>query len=95
MSWKYERNPRQEPTPLESAAINDYAESRGLQVERISAHGNHWYYWLRGILRLSNIASIYIVTAQSPDRAQHQIHVAFDPMFEPKQLQVLLERRAP
>ena len=95
MSWKFERNSRQAPTPSELAAINDYAASRSLHIERISIHGNHWYYWLRGKLWLSNIASIYIVAAQSLDGVQHHIHVAFDPWFKSKQLQVLLDRRVP
>jgi hypothetical protein len=95
VSWKYERTPPQKPTPLESASIDDYAASRGLHIERTVVHGDHWYYWLRGVWRLSNLASIYIVTALSPDGTRHQLHVAFDPMFKSRQLQLLLEKRAP
>jgi len=95
MSSKYERKPSQEPTPSESAAIHDFAASRGFRVGRISVQGNHWYYWLRGHFRLSNIASIYVVSAQSADGTPHQIHVAFDPIFKSKQLRVLVEKRAP
>ena len=95
MSWKYESNPRIGPSEHELAAIDGYATSHGLDVARISSGPSHWFYWLRGKLSLSNLASIYVVSASQPEGPPRQIHVAFDPLAKSKGMQVLLEKLAP
>ena len=95
MSWKYESNPRTGPSESELATINGYAISHGLNVAHVSLGPSHWFYWLRGKLSLSNLASIYVVSASHPEGRPRQIHVAFDPLAKSKGMRVLLEKPAP
>jgi hypothetical protein len=72
-------------------AIEAYARSRGLQVSEVRAANNHWRYWLRGKLSLSNLARIYIVTAKTASGACTEIHMAVDPISRSSALTVLEE----
>jgi len=81
------------PEPSQRSAIEDYASSKGLRVVEVIESGNHWFYWLRGKLLLSNIARIFVVDVEAIDGSRHRIHVAFEPWGN-KPMQVLLEQRA-
>jgi len=86
LAWRTSR-------PRQSAfdAIKKYVNALGLRVEKISDGRNHWHYWLRGHLRLSNIARTYVIHATSPYCAHEQIHVAIDPL-SPGVLKVLQKK---
>ena len=71
-------------------AIQTYATAKGLRVDRIREGGNHWRYWLRGHLLLSNIARTYVINGTTLDGERWEIHVAVDPMG-PDALTVLQE----
>ena len=81
------------PRPGDFESIRDFVASRGRQVVSITKHNNYCRYWLRGNIRLSNVARLYLVIAQSSDGSRHEIHTAIDqwPGASGK-LQVLLER---
>jgi hypothetical protein len=85
------RMSRSRPSDVE--AIETYAKSKNLRVVSVSQNNGRWRYWLRGRLLLSNLARTFIVVAESPDGARHEIHVAFDPWAFSKGLQVLQERQ--
>jgi hypothetical protein len=70
-------------------AIERYINSNNLRVVEITQNGNHWRYWLRGNLLLSNVARIYLVTAESSDGALSTIHMAFDPIDNPTEPKIL------
>lgn len=83
------------PEPIEHdhlAAIRDYAASRSLEIESVADHSNHWWYWLRGMLFLSNLSRVYILLAKSADGHHLEIHLAFDPLAEGKSPRAVLER---
>jgi len=85
---------RAQNKPLDLAEINALVASKSLRVISITENDNHWYYWLRGNLFISNLAHFFVVVAQAADGTRREIHVAFDPLAESKGLQVLLERAA-
>jgi hypothetical protein len=83
-----------QPRQSDFDAINTYAAANGLKVSKISISGNHWRYWLRGHVLLSNIARIYVINASTLDGKHQEIHVAVDPM-SPGALKVLQEKSLP
>jgi hypothetical protein len=76
--------------------IYAYVESRELRVVTIQADDNYWYYWLRGKLWLSNLASIFVVCVEDRDGNQHDIHVAITRRLSTwtRELKVLRETTA-
>jgi hypothetical protein len=77
--------------PADFEAMRAYVQSRGLRVVAIQQNNNHWRYWLRGRIRLSNLARTFVLVADSPDGMRSEIHFAFDPWSQSGQLQVLSE----
>ena len=88
--FQFRRPPASRSSDL--AAIDAFAASKALRVISVTENGNHWYYWLRGKLLLSNLARIFVVVGEAVDGSRRQIHVAFDPLSSSKELKVLLER---
>ena len=78
--------------PSDYAAIETFAASKGTKVISIKRNDNHWRYWLRGKLLLSNISRIFIVTVEASDGARREFHLAFDPLGSSGGLRVLEER---
>ena len=65
--------------PSDFEAIEAFVKARALRVISIEQRYNQWPYWLRGHLRLSNIARIFVVTAESHlGVGRREFHVAFD-----------------
>ena len=71
-------------------AIETYATAKGLRINRIREGGNHWRYWLRGHVLLSNVARTYVIYGTTLDGKRQEIHVAVNPM-SPDVLKVLQE----
>jgi hypothetical protein len=85
----------QRPRSADFEAIQDYMQSRQLRTVSIEQPNNHWRYWLRGKLRLSNLARTFVVVAENADGARREIHIAFDPWRESGALQVLQDKELP
>jgi len=49
-----------------------------LRIISIEQRYNQWPYWLRGHLLLSNVARIFVITAESKEGGTRELHVAFD-----------------
>src|SRR5262245_44366995 len=79
-------------TASDFRAIRAYAQSRNLQILEIVQSGNHWRYWLRGNLLLSNVARIFVVTVENPGGQRRKLHVAFDPIGGSRELKLLQEK---
>ena|SRR5271166_1813628 len=82
-----------EPDLSESVEIESFATSRNMRVISVLPNDNHWYYWLRGNLHVSNLAHFYVVIAELPDGTQREIHVAFDSWAQSKGMKVLVDRK--
>ena len=82
------------PPADELAAVRAFAAARHLQVISLRPNANHWYYWIRGKLTLSNLASMYIVTVDGGDGKQREIHLSITRgIFSPTlNLRVLMEK---
>ena len=89
---KLQTRRRAQTKPADLQEINAFVASRSLRAISINENDNHWYYWLRGNLFISNLAHFFVVVAQAADGTRREIHVAFDPLAKSKGLQVLLER---
>ena len=81
------------PAAADLAAIDAYAASNEFRVAAVTEGENHWYYWLRGKIFLSNIARIFVVTAEDLKGTQRQIHIAITggALGQSRKLKVLLE----
>jgi hypothetical protein len=75
--------------PSDIAAIEAYAEAHSLRVISVRRFDNHWRYWLRGKLLLSNVARIFIVVAESAESGRRELHIAFDNWGKSGALEVL------
>ncbi len=65
--------------PSDFEAIEAFVKARALRVISIEQRYDSWPYWLRGHLSLSNIARIFVVTAESDlGGGRKEFHVAFD-----------------
>ncbi|SRR5260221_8172017 len=80
------------PRESDFEAIDAYARSRNLRVVKVANSSNHWRYWARGRLLLSNLSRVYIVTAESASGSPLEIHIAFDPLSGADKPKVLLEK---
>jgi hypothetical protein len=87
----YSRWRTSQPRQSDFDAIETYTTANGLRVKKISIGGNHWRYWLRGHVLLSNIARTYIIDGTTLDGKHLEIHVAVDPL-SPGELKVLQEK---
>ena len=88
LRWRWSR-----ATSSDFEAIETYARSRNLRVIEVDQSGNHWRYWLRGKLLLSNVARIFIVTVEGVNGARSKLHVAFDPVSGSRGLKLLQEKQ--
>lgn len=91
---KYQRSGSAPPAAEDVAEIEGYAASKGMRVISLAQNLSPWPYWLRGKLFLSNIARIFIATAEDPNGRRHQIHLAINGgvLGRGRELQVLLEK---
>ena len=64
--------------PSDFEAIEVFAKARALHVISIEQRYNPWPYWLRGHLLISNLARIFVVTADSGEGGRRELHVVFD-----------------
>ena len=69
--------------------INEYAKSINSKVISLTRSDKYWAYWLRGRLDLSNMAKIFIVVLEGPDRTEMEVHLAVDPFSLGEKLKVL------
>ena len=78
--------------PSDYGSINAMLNARSLKKIAVTRGNNNFFrYWIRGY-GLSNVARIYIVTAEEQDGSRREIHVAFDDWSSNGELQVLLEK---
>jgi 1-aminocyclopropane-1-carboxylate deaminase/D-cysteine desulfhydrase-like pyridoxal-dependent ACC family enzyme len=82
------------PPADELAVVRAFAAARELKVVSLRPSHNHWYYWLRGKLTLSNLASMYVITVDANNGEQREIHLAVTRgVFKPTlNLKVLMEK---
>jgi hypothetical protein len=59
----------------------------------VATSGNHWRYWLRGKLTLSNIARMYVVDATNEAGQTRRLHLALDPMRKAEGVILLQEEQ--
>ena len=79
--------------PSDFEAIEAFARARALRVISIEQRYNPWPYWLTGHLVLSNLARIFVVTADSIE-GRRELHVAFDIWRNSPAIQLLQETAA-
>jgi hypothetical protein len=60
------------------AAIEEFAAARSLRIISVCRNDNHWRYWLRGKLSLSNVARVFIVVVEPAGVGRRELHIAFD-----------------
>jgi hypothetical protein len=77
--------------PSDFEAIEAFAKVRALRIVSVEQRYNPWPYWLRGRLLLSNMARIFVVTANSDEGGRRELHVAFDNWGTSGGIQVLRE----
>ncbi|TLY51716.1 MAG: hypothetical protein E6K53_06495 [Gammaproteobacteria bacterium] len=86
LRWRISR-----PRQSDFDAIETYATTKGLRVDKILKSKNYWRYFLRGHVLLSNVARVYVINASTFDGARREIHVAIDPV-SPGALKILQEK---
>jgi hypothetical protein len=89
-----QRSGRAVPSADDLAAVSAFAASQELHIISLRPNDNHWYYWIRGKLMLSNLASMYVITVNTRAGMQREIHIAITRgiFSRTMELKVLMER---
>jgi len=79
--------------PADADLLEKYVKDRSLRVTSVTVSHNHWRYWLRGKVTLSNLARMYVVDAVSDTGQTRRLHLAFDPMRKAEGVILLQEEQ--